>query len=137
MKKIALLLSVLLTALFLVSCDAPGVILLDSLLPPLTEESTGYTVTESIVVTNLLTEASVTFSTPAEMNTLHMQLEGVKCIRNKDKTGMKPSFMITFITADAATSLYILDEKNYLLDDEHYEAMRSGVDMYYLNGLFE
>ena len=136
LKKIIALISLTLAAVLLVSCDAPGVTVLDKLLPPLTEKTTGYTVTESIVVTRLSTGETVEFSTPAEMETFHQRLEGIKCIRDKNNAGEPVRYYITFFTSDAAETLSVVNEKDFFFGDYHYEAMRGGIDMVYLDSLF-
>ena len=135
-KRILTLISLLLAAVLLVSCDAPGVTVLDELLPPLTEKTTGYTVTQSIVVTRLSTDESVEFSTPAEMETFHQRLEGIKCIKDKDTSGLLPRYTITFFTSETAETVFVASEKDFIVGELHYEAMRGGIDMVYLDSLF-
>ena len=137
MKK---LIPLLLAALLLfVSCDAPGVLLLEDQLPPLMEKTTDYTVTESIVVTKLDTGESVTFSAPKEMDTFHQRLEGVKCTRDKLKESADYylEYSVDFVTADGTSTLFVGETgKHFVLDGYHYEALRGGMDMFYLAGLF-
>ena len=137
MKRIAAILALLLAALFLVSCDAPGVTVLDKLFPPLIDTVTGYAVTTEIRVTKLTTGESVSFTTPAELNEFHLHLEGVKCIRDKKFDNIQPLYNIAFFTADSADSFDVCTEKDYIVGEYHYEAMRSGIDMLYLEGLFQ
>ena len=84
-KIITAIIALCLSALLLAACDAPGVKYLEEMMPPLIEKTTGYTVTQSIVVTRLSTAESVEFSTPAEMEAFHQRLEGVKCIHDKER----------------------------------------------------
>ena len=135
-KTILLIISILLAAVLLASCDAPGVVVLDEQLPPLTEKTTGYTVTESIVVTRLSTAETVSFTTPTEMETFHQKMEGIKCVREKGANGLLPRYTITFFTAETAVTVTVLSEKNFLLGETYYEAMRGGMDMVYLDSLF-
>ena len=136
LKKIIALISLTLAAVLLVSCDAPGVTVLDELLPPLTEKTTGYTVTESIVVTRLSTGESVEFTTPAEVETFHQRLEGIKCIRDKETADQPTRYYLTFFTAETAETLSVATEKDFYFGEYHYEAMRGGIDMVYLDSLF-
>ena len=135
-KRILTVISLLLAAVLLVSCDAPGVVVLDELLPALTEKTTGYTVTRSIVVTRISTDESVEFSTPVEMETFHQRLEGIKCIKDKKTDGLLARYAITFFTADTAETLFVVSETDFIFEDVHYEAMRAGIDMVYLDSLF-
>lgn len=135
-KSILALIALCLAAVLLVSCDAPGVKLLDELLPPLTEKTTGYTVTQSIVVTRMATADSVEFTTPAEMETFHQYLEGIKCIREKERSDELFRYSITFFTADSAETLYVVSDKVFVYDGYHYDAMRGGIDTVYLENLF-
>ena len=140
MKKIIsffTLCALLLTAsLLFSSCDAPGVYLIDELLPPLTEKATGYAVTTSILVTRLSTNESVEFTEPTELDVFHQRLEGVKCIRDKNLDGYLKRYAITFFTSDSAVTLYIVSDKDFIFEDYHYEAMRGGIDTVYLDSLF-
>ena len=136
MKTLKTLAVLLLAVLLLISCDAPGVMLLDEQLPPLTEKTTDYTVTTSILVTRLSTEDTVEFTTPQEMDAFHQRLEGVKCIRDKNLSGLLARYTITFFTADSAETLFVVSEKDFILGEYHYEAMRGGIDTVYLESLF-
>ena len=136
MKKIALFLALLFCAMLLVSCDAPGVTVLDSLFPPLTDTTTGYTVVTEIRVTKLITGETVSFTEPVEINNFHLRLEGIKCIRDKKFDEIQPLYNIAFFTADGIDSFDVCTEKDYIVGEYHYEAMRSGIDMMYLEGLF-
>ncbi len=135
-KTITAIIALCLSALLLVSCDAPGVKLLEDLLPPLTEKTTGYTVTESIVVTQLSTAESVEFSTPAEMEAFHQRLEGVKCVRDKEKSDEFLLYSVTFFTKDMAETFYVVSDNVFILDGYHYDVMRGGLDTVYLASLF-
>ncbi len=136
MKTLKIPAILLLAVLMLISCDAPGVMLLDEQLPPLTEKTTDYTVTTSILVTRLSTEETVEFTTPQEMDAFHQRLEGVKCIRDKNLSGLLARYTITFFTADSAETLFVVSEKDFILGEYHYEAMRGGIDTVYLESLF-
>ncbi len=148
MKKVRLTLCLALAALFilplLVSCDAPGVVLLESLLPPLTEKTTGYTVTESIVVTETATGKTAVFSAPADMNTFHQQVEGIKCVKESASGDFDTPYTITFQTADKSVVLSVVTtpgiradkSTRFLVDGKRYDAVVGGVDLYYLAGLF-
>ena len=136
MKKFSLLLALLFIALFLASCDAPGVVLLDSLMPPLTEKATGYAVTTEIRITNLATGESVSFTEPADLNRVHPQFEGVKCIRDKKLDDLQPLYNVAFFTDYSADSFDVCASTDFIYNGYHYDAMRSGVDMLWLEGLF-
>lgn len=136
MKKLCLLLALLFTALLLVSCDAPGVTVLDELMPPLTEKDTGYAVTTEIRVTKLTTGESVSFTEPTDLNTFHLHIEGIKCIRDKKFDDIQPLYNVAFFTSYSATSFDVCSSKDFIFEDYHYEAMRSGIDMLYLESLF-
>ena len=135
-KIVIAIIALCLSALLLVSCDAPGVKLLEDLLPPLTEKTTGYTVTESIVVTQLATAESVEFSTPAEMEAFHQRLEGVKCVRDKEQAGEFLLYSITFFTKDSAETFFVVSDDVFIFDGYHYDIMRGGLDTVYLASLF-
>lgn len=135
-KTVIAIAALFLSALLLVSCDAPGVKLLEDMLPPLTEKTTGYTVTQSIVVTQLSTAESVEFSTPAEMEAFHQRLEGVKCVRDKEQAGELLLYSVTFFTAEAAETFYVVSDNVFIFDGYHYDVMRGGLDTVYLASLF-
>ena len=135
-KTVIAIIALCLSALLLVSCDAPGVKLLEDMLPPLTEKTTGYTVTQSIVVTQLSTANSVEFSTPAEMEAFHQRLEGVKCVRDKEQTGELLLYSVTFFTKDAAETFYVVSDNVFVFDGYCYDVMRGGLDTVYLASLF-
>lgn len=135
-KTVTFILALCLSALLLISCDAPGVKLLEDLLPPLTEKTTGYTVTESIVVTQMTTALSVEFSTPAEMEAFHQRLEGVKCVRDKEQAGEFLLYSITFFTKDSAETFYVVSDDVFVFDGYRYDIMRGGLDTVYLASLF-
>ena len=136
MKKIALLLALLFAALLLVSCDAPGVTVLDSLMPPLTEKATGYAVTTEIRITKLTTGESVSFTEPADLNRVHLQFEGIKCIRDKKFDDIQPLYNVAFFTESGADSFDVCTATDFIYGGYHYDAMRSGVDFLWLEGLF-
>ena len=124
------------TLLLCASCDAPGVKLLDEQLPPLAEKTTGYAVTTAIAVTRMTTGDTVEFSTPTEVSAFHQRLEGVKCIRDKKVSGYVARYAVTFFTSDSAETFYICSDKDFIVGEYHYEAMRAGVDTVYLESLF-
>ncbi len=144
-NRLPLLLALVLLLPMLAACDAPGVVLLESLLPPLTEKATGYTVTESIEVTETATGKTVSFSTPAEMNTFHQQVEGIKCVRESAKGTFDTPYEISFRTADKAAVLSVAvtpgirEDKStrFFIDGKRYDAVVGGVDLFYLAGLFK
>ena len=137
MKRIALLLALLTVCLLLASCDAPGVTVRDSLMPPLTEKATGYPVTTEIRITKLTTGESVSFTEPADLNTVHMQFEGIKCIRDKKFDDIQPLYNVAFLTAESADSFDVCTATDFIYGGYHYDAMRSGVDFFWLEGLFK
>ncbi|MBQ4350336.1 MAG: hypothetical protein II768_03695 [Clostridia bacterium] len=136
MKKIALILALLLAALFLSACDAPGVTVLDELMPPLTEKATGYAVTTEIRITKLTTGESVSFTEPADLNSVHMRFEGIKCIRDKKFDDIQPLYNVAFFTDTSADSFDVCTATDFIYGEYHYDAMRSGVDFVWLEGLF-
>ncbi|MBR5367343.1 MAG: hypothetical protein IK132_13955 [Clostridia bacterium] len=136
MKKLALLLALLFAALLFVSCDAPGVILLDSLMPPLMEKTTGYAVTTEIRITKLTTGETVSFTEPADLNNVHLQFEGIKCIRDKKFDDIQPLYNVAFFTATSGDSFDVCTSTDFIYGEYHYDAMRSGVDFLWLEGLF-
>ena len=92
--------------------------------------------TTSIVVTRLTTEESVEFTEPTAMDAFHQRLEGIKCISDKKTEGLLPRYTITFMTEEAAETLFVISDTEFILNDVHYEAMRGGIDTVYLESLF-
>lgn len=136
MKKFYAAFLIIICLFSFASCDAPGVYKLDDYLPPLIDITTQYPYITSIEVTDNTSGASLEFVDSANLDSIRMRLEGIKCIREKDDGSYPIVYTIVFNTTDSVFTIGIASENDYVIDGYHYEAMRSGVDMLYFAGLF-
>lgn len=137
MKRLIFILTAVLTLVLLVSCDAPGVYKLDESLPALIDSSTQYPYTTEIRVTKESTGETLSFTDGVDHDRIRMQFEGIKSIRERDDGSLTAEYSVTFVTTDGEKTIQIVSSEDYIMDGYHYEVMRSGIDMFFFEGLFE
>ncbi len=130
--------AVIICAVLLSSCDAPGVYLIDDQLPKLTDSATGYALVTSARITELSSGDIAELTEINDIERLRMNLEGIKCIRERDDEREPYAYTIEFLDGDKTVfEMKVCDDDDYIIDGYHYEAMYSGVDMFYLRSFFD
>lgn len=134
MKSLTALAAAALCLLSLSACDAIGVYKLDNDLPPIMDSVTQYPFITSVEVEK--PDGSLVALTSSEdINTIRMKFEGIKCLKDDmdDDTLM---YTVTFITTDVPFSIEIYSDDEIMTGGVYYEIERGGVDLFYLEGLF-
>ncbi len=134
-KLISALLITVMFLLLLSSCDAPGTYKIGDLLPPLIDAKTAYPYITSVDVVRESDGASVTL-TGGDIDTVRMQLEGIKGSRKKDDGSFPPAYTVTFHTTDADYTFGLADKYNMTHDGYIYLIIYSSVDLVYFEALF-
>ncbi len=136
MKKLtSILLTAVMLLMLLTSCDAPGTYKISDLLPPLIDSKTTYPYITSVDVVRESDGASVTL-TGGDIDTVRMQLEGIKGSRKKDDGSFPPTYTVTFHTTDSDYTFGLSDKYNMTHDGYIYLIIYSSVDMVYFENLF-
>lgn len=132
-KRLAILL--LSAVLLLTGC---GAYFLDEVLPELMDISTQYPNVESVTVTELASGDTVTYAEPDMQDNIRMLFEGVQCTREKTTVGAEDAvYTVEFKAQDGDTVIYVISGSEYVIGEYKYKAITFGVDMIYLENLFE
>ncbi len=134
-KLISTLLIAVTLLLILSSCDAPGTYKISDLLPPLMDAKTAYPYITSVDVVRESDGECVTL-TGGGIDTVRMQLEGIKGSRKKDDGSFPPTYTVTFHTTDSDITFGLADKYNLTHDGYIYLIIYSSVDMVYFDSLF-
>lgn len=132
-KRLAILL--LSAVLLLTGC---GAYFLDEVLPELMDISTQYPNVESVTVTELASGDTVTYAEPDMQDNIRMLFEGVQCTREKTTVGAEDAvYTVEFKAQDGDTVIYVISGSEHVIGEYKYKAITFGVDMIYLENLFE
>ncbi len=136
MKKLtAVMLAALMFLLLLASCDAPGTYKIADLLPPLIDSKTAYPYITSVDVVRESDGECVSL-TGGDIDTVRMQLEGIKGSRKKDDGSCLSTYTVTFHTTDSDFTFGLADKYNLTCGGYIYLIIYSSVDMVYFENLF-
>lgn len=135
-RKIGILLSAMLTVLFLTGCASDY--FLGEVIPELIDISTQYPHVEKVTVQNGATGGSIEYTDPKMQDNIRMIFEGVQCTRKKGNgvAADEPLFTVTFHALDGDTVIYVLSGSSYVIGEYTYKAITFGVDTVYLENLF-
>ncbi len=138
-RRIAIFILLALTLLLFTGCRAYS---LTDELPTLIDPQTQLPKVTAISVTRASDEAVVTLTDTADLNTMMLQLDGIRGSRTKEElstfTKTYPIlYTITFSVGDTVEpSLYICGEEEFYRSGYSWLAVRGGVDLFYLESLF-
>lgn len=132
----------LLTALTLLLFTGCRAYTLTDELPTLIDPQTQLPKVTAIEITRASDGANVMLTETAELNTMMLQLDGIRGTKNKSElttfTENYPIlYTITFHEDDTAEpSLYICGDEEFYHNGYGWLAIRGGMDLLYLDGLF-
>lgn len=138
-RRIAIFMLLALTLLLFTGCRAYS---LTDELPPLIDPQTQLPKVTAISVTRASDGAVVTLTETADLNTMMLQLDGIRGSKTKEEltrfTKTYPIlYTITFFVGDSAEPvLYVCGTEEFYRSDYSWLAVRGGVDLLYLESLF-
>lgn len=111
-------------------------------LPSLIDSQTQLPKVTAIAVTRASDDTTITLTDTAELNTMMLQLDGIRGTKSKAElatfTETYPVlYTITFYEDDTADpTLYVCGEEEFYHNGYSWLAIRGGMDLFYLEGLF-
>lgn len=138
MRRISLVLLIMLTLLLFTGCRAYT---LTDQLPTLIDPQTQLPAVTTIVVTRASDGAVVTLTEVAELNTMMLQIDGIRGTTTKEELSQFTEkypllYTIEFADVDEIFTLYVCGEEEFYCNGQGWLAIRGGMDLFYLEGLF-